>query len=82
MGQPGLGGQSLRLIGADLVGMAQGQAYVVKAVEQAVLAKGVDLEGDFLALSLDNALALEIDGQLETGKGGHFAEQAVDHRFG
>jgi hypothetical protein len=50
MGQPGLGGQALGFKGADLVGLAQRQADVVEAVEQAVLAERLHLERDFGAL--------------------------------
>jgi hypothetical protein len=37
--------QALGLEGLDLVGMAQGQADVVEAVEQAVLAEGMTSKG-------------------------------------
>jgi hypothetical protein len=44
--QPGLLDAALFFEGADLVGVAQGQADVVPTVEQALLAEGIDLEGD------------------------------------
>src|SRR3989344_1465954 len=76
--QPGLLGQALGLVGLDLVGVAQGQADVVKAVEQAVLAEGLDVEGQLGAIALDDDLALEVDGQLVAGEGKDFVEQLID----
>src|SRR5438093_12889916 len=75
MGQPGLLRQALGLKGLDLFALAQGQANVVKTVEQAVLAEGLHLEGNFLTLWLDDDLALEVDRELIAGEGGHFIEQ-------
>jgi hypothetical protein len=51
-GEPGHLGQALGLEGLDLVGMAQRQADVVEAVDQAVLAEGLDVERQFGAVGL------------------------------
>ena len=45
-GLPGLARLQLRLEGVDGVDLLHGQADVVEAVQQAVLAVGVHLEGD------------------------------------
>ena len=66
MREPWLGGQALGFKGLDLVGLAQGQADVVKAVEQAVLAEGLHLERDLLALGSQDNLALQVYGRLGT----------------
>src|SRR5262245_29808615 len=60
--QPGLGRQALRFVGLDLVLVAQGQADVVEAVEQAVLAERLHIKCDFLALRFDDDLPLQVDG--------------------
>ncbi len=87
MREPGLGGQPLRLEGADLVGLAQRETDVVEAVEQAVLAEGVHLEGDLLADHLvavlaHDDLAFQIDGQLVAREGMDLVEQAGDRGLG
>ncbi len=46
---------------ADLVLMLEGQTDVVEPVEQAMLAEGIDLEMQHLAVRRGHALCLEID---------------------
>ena len=67
VGQPRLAGQARGLVGLDLVLVAQRQANVVQPVEQAVLAKRIDLERDFLAIGLDDDLAFQIHRKLVAG---------------
>src|SRR5438552_2430984 len=67
--EPGFFQQALGFEGADLVGMPQGQADVVEAVEQAVLAKALDLERQLGAIGLDDDLALEVDRELVADEG-------------
>ncbi len=60
--------------------MLQGQADVVEAVEQAVLAELVHLEGNLLATRGGDGLRRQVDGQCIALHGLHFPEQAV-HRL-
>ena len=71
----GLLQQPLGLEGADLVGVAQRQADVVEAAEQAVLAERLDLEGELAAVGLDDDLALEVDRQRVADEGRDLVEQ-------
>ena len=80
--QPGLGGQAAGLEGADAVLVAQRQADVVQPAQQAVFAEGLHVKGDFAAVGLDDALALQIDGEAVAGRGGHFGKKLADHFFG
>ena len=64
MRQPGLGGQAVCLVLADLVGVAQGQADIIQPVEQAVLAERLHVKRQLVALVLDHDLAIEVDGEL------------------
>jgi hypothetical protein len=77
LGKPRLLSQTLCLKRLDLFGMSQRQADVVKAVEQAILAKGLHVKWHFFALGLDNHLALKIDGELIPREGQRFTEQLV-----
>src|SRR5260221_4339235 len=68
-----------RLEGADLFRVAQRQADLVETVQKAVLAEGVDVETESLrAVRRRHRLAVEIDGQFETRKGGGIVEELVD----
>src|SRR5688572_16876296 len=63
----------------DLVGVAQREADLVEAVQQAVLAEGVDVEAEALGVvGRGHSLFFQIDDQSETGKRGALMEQAVD----
>src|SRR6476659_112331 len=74
---------SLLLEGADLVRVAQREADLVEAVQQAVPAERVDVEAEGLrARERRDALPLEVDAQLEAGEGGGVVEQLVDLRLG
>ena len=55
--------------------MPQGQANVVKTIEQAVLAKRLHLERQFLAIGFDDLLALQINRQAVTRKGRQFIKK-------
>src|SRR5690606_20620472 len=61
--QPGLARPMSRLERGDRVVLLQGQADVVQAVEQAVLAEGVDLEGMLHAVGPGHRLRGEVDRQ-------------------
>src|SRR5262245_24156896 len=74
---------SPRLEGADLFRVAQRQADLVEAVQQAVLAERVDVEAKRLrAIGGRNRLLFQIDDQFETGKRRGVVEELVDFRFG
>ena len=79
MGEPRLGRQALRFKGLNLVGLAQGEADVVKAVEQAILAEGLHVERDLFALGAHDDLAFQVDGELVAGEGQNFVKQ-LGHR--
>ena len=74
--QPRLGGQTLGFKRLDLVAVAQGQADVVKAIDQAVFAEGLHLKRQFLAVGFDDDLALQVDRQAVAGKGGALRQTA------
>src|SRR5229473_5571590 len=57
-----------RLEGLDLVGVAQREADLVQAVQQAVLAERVDLEAhDLAAVGRGDGLIFQVDSQFEPG---------------
>src|SRR5690606_33756835 len=62
--QPWLGLPMLLFEGANRIGVFQGQADIVQAVEQTVLAKLIDLEAVVLAIRPGNGLRLQINRQL------------------
>src|SRR5262245_66275330 len=74
VGQPRLACQALGLEGADLVGMAQREADVVEAVDEAVLAKRLHVEGDLAAIGLDDHLPRQVDRELVADEAGHLVE--------
>jgi hypothetical protein len=80
--QPGLGGQAVGLEGGDLVLVAQRQADVVKAIEQAVAAEWQHVERDLFTLRPHDDLALQVDGELVAGEGVHLVEQLGHGGFG
>mmetsp|Transcript_54566 Transcript_54566/g.173374 ORF Transcript_54566/g.173374 Transcript_54566/m.173374 type:complete len:829 (-) Transcript_54566:162-2648(-) len=59
--QPRVGGVVVGLEGVDGIALLEGEADIVEAVEEAVLAELVHLEGDGLAVGADNGLRGEID---------------------
>ena len=67
-----------RLEGGDGVLLLEGEADVVEPVQQAVLAEGIDLEGDRAAVGAGDHLALEIDGQHRVRAARGVVEQLVD----
>src|SRR5437870_12523872 len=70
---------SLRLEGADLVRVAQREADLVQAVQQAVPAERIDLEAHHKGLiGRGDGLLLQVDDQANTRKGVALVEQAVD----
>src|SRR5689334_3353653 len=72
-----------RLERADLVRVAQREADLVEAVEQAVLAERIDVEAEALgAVERGDALPLEVDAQPEPGEGRRIVEQLVDFGVG
>ena len=80
--QPGLGGAAPRLVGADALGALQRQGDVVQPLQQALLARGVDVEGDGLAAVGRDRLRRQIDAQLQPRRGGNAGEQRFDRRGG
>src|SRR5687768_11187115 len=76
---PGMLRFALRLEGADLVRVAQREADLVEPVQQAVLAKGIDLKTErFVIVCRCNGLLLQVDDQAKARKCGALVEQAVD----
>src|SRR5439155_20247515 len=70
-----------RLELADLVRMAQREADLVEAVQQAVLAERIDLEAPAeRPVGARHRLPLETDHQPEAGKRVAFVEQAIHFR--
>src|SRR5438309_1845123 len=58
------------------------EADFVEAIQQAVLAKRVDLEAEHgAAIGGRHRLPLEVDGELESGKRRNVVEQSVDSRL-
>src|SRR5690606_6850077 len=78
---PRLGGAVAGLEGADLVRFLEGQADLVQPLQQALLAEGVDLEGNDLAAGLGDGLGRQVDGQLIARARRHVAEQAIHNGF-
>src|SRR5206468_12123973 len=67
---------------ADLVRVAQREADLVEAVQQAVLAERIDLEAHAERLvGARHRLPLEIDHQPEAGKSVALVAQAIHFRF-
>src|SRR5256885_8723642 len=65
--QPGLFGAATLLEGTDLVRVAQSESYVVKAVEQGVLAERVNVEAsDLAAVRGRDGLLLEVEDRKST----------------
>src|SRR2546425_12972540 len=76
---PGVSRFAPRLELADLVRVAQREADLVEAVQQAVLAERIDREAhDQRTVGAGNALLLEVDEQPKAGECGGFVEQAID----
>src|SRR5262249_35630125 len=76
---PGMLRFSPRLEGADLFRVAQRQADLVQAVQQAMLAEGIDVESELLrAVDGRDQLLFQVDRQFETGKGRSVVKQPVD----
>lgn len=56
-------GQTVRLfVGVDLVGVAQGEADLVPAVQETGLPEGVDVEGDGFSVGLGQGLFRQVHG--------------------
>ena len=56
----------------------QGQADIVQAVEQAMLAEGIDFEAQHLTVRAGHGLGLQIDLQLIARSGLDLLEQLID----
>src|SRR5205823_12844832 len=79
---PGMLRFAPRLELADLVRVAQREADLVEAVQQAMLAERIDLEAHAERLvGARHRLPLEIDHQPEAGKSVALVEQAIDLRL-
>src|SRR5262249_13724116 len=73
---------SPRLEGADLVGVAQREADLVQAVQDAMLAERIDLEAEALrTVGGRDGLLFQINNQLKTGERRCLVEQLVDLGF-
>ena len=62
--------------------MAEGEADVVEAVQQAVLAEGVDVEVGVEALVVGDGLGFEVDGDLVRGVRGGAGDECLHVLFG
>ena len=81
MAQPGLLRQALGFESLDLVGIAQGQTNVIKAIEQAELAEGLHIKSQLRAIGLDHDLAFQINGELfDLGAGAAQIALVADYR--
>src|SRR5689334_20554595 len=76
--EPGRLGVLLLFEVRDLVLRAHGQSDVVPAVQQALLAEGIDLEGDHAAIGTADLLFLQIDGDDGIGAALGIVHQLVD----
>src|SRR5216684_7221952 len=76
--EPGLAQPVLRLEGGDRRRLLQGEPDIVEAVQQAVLAEGVDVEFDDAAVGPGDRLAGEIDGEPGVGALLGVVHQRVD----
>ena len=75
MRKPRLLGQPLGFKSLDLVALAQREADVVKAVEQAILAEGLNIKRNLLALRLHDDLTLQVNREGVAGEGKALVEQ-------
>jgi len=81
--QPRLLGAATFLKVANLVRVAQGKSDVVKTVDEAILAEGVDFEvHELAAVRRGYGLRLQVDHEPKARKGSGLVEQPVDLRFG
>src|SRR5581483_11417418 len=76
--EPGLAGLLLGFEAVDLRLLLQGEADVIEAVEQAVLAERIDVEPDAAAVGPADLLLLEVDGDHRIGAARGVVEQLVD----
>src|SRR2546430_2752097 len=77
--EPRLFGFALRLERANLVGVGERERDVVESVQQAVLAKSVDVEPEYrAAVGGRDSLPFEGDGELESRKRCGVVKQALD----
>ena len=60
--------------------MAQGQTDIIQTIDQAVLAKLIDLEWKLLTRRAGHELLLEVDTQLVARVRINLVEQLIDHR--
>src|SRR5208283_2861050 len=82
-GQPRVLCEMLRFERAYFVRVLQAEADLVEAVQEAMLAKRLDLEPkNRCAVDARHRLPLEVDVELEPGKRGCVVEQPVDLGFG
>src|SRR6202521_4401606 len=75
---PGLGALAAFLVGLDLGAVAQREADLVPAVQEALLARGIDVEAHRRTAGRGHRLRREVDGEPVSGRGGGFAKQLVD----
>ena len=78
---PGLALLARRLIGPDIVCVLKGQADIVQTIEQAVLAKRIDLKSDAFAVRANDLLRFQINRQCITFVLRNLAEQLVNNGF-
>jgi hypothetical protein len=65
----------LLFIGVEFGGVAQGEADIVEALDEAVLAERVYLEGGMEALRVGDGLSFERNGELVVRDGGGAVEE-------
>src|SRR5215469_11416492 len=78
--KPGSRRLRLCLEAVDLARLDHRQADVVEAVEQAVLAVRIDVEGDLAAVGAADLLLLQVDGQRRIGAALGVVEQLLQDR--
>ncbi len=66
----------------DGMGLAQGEADVIEAIQQAVFAEGVDIEVCVEAQVVDDGLSFKVDGDFVIGVFGAAVEQGCDFFVG
>jgi hypothetical protein len=65
----------------DGVFVPQRKAYVVKPIEQAISAKGLDLKGKFFTLGFDHHLPIKVYREAKSWERQAFIKQARDDGF-
>src|SRR4051794_9099396 len=76
--EPGLGELVLLLEAVDELALLEREANIVEAVQQAVLAEGIDVEADAAAIGTGDLLLLQIDAEDRIGPALGVVHQLVE----